>query len=170
MKRILISGAVLAVALGGAGVSQADRTSGFKVTGGGQIIADGVSGPGDTIAFQVQNIDGATGAEGSDAARGQVQSVQRADGAGRPTDKFHGEADCLVVVGKTARFAGQVRGATSLPFFRVDIVDNGQGGAAQENDMVLVQRADEPFDCDDSGETGDDSDLARGNVKIHESA
>lgn len=166
MKRLLVGGAVLALGIGSIGMAQAAPPSGAKVTGGGQIIADNVQGPGDTIAFQVQNINGATGDADSDAARGQVQSVER-EGAGRPTDKFHGEAACLVVVANTARFAGVVRGAGG-GFFRVDIVDNGQGDSSP-NDMVVVQRSTEPLDCDDDA-SGDETDLARGNVKIHQAS
>lgn len=160
MKRIVIGGAVLALALGSVSISQAEPPTGFKVTGGGQIIAEEVQGPGDTIAFQVQNTDGATGGSSdSDTARGQVQSVER-EGAGPPADKFHGEAQCLVVVGNTARFAGTTRDGG---FFRVDIIDSGDSG----NDMVAVQRSEDALDCED-GSNDMEMDLSRGNVKIHQ--
>lgn len=166
MKRILISTAVLGLAV--AGIGTATAAPDFdKVTGGGQIIDDGVTGPGDTIAFNAQE----TQADGDeDAARGQLQFVQRA-GAGRPEDKFHGEVTCLQVMDNVARIGGVITSGTR-GFFRVDLMDNGQGGMAADNDMIKIARdAEDPFTCTFSDDDDDNqNDLARGNVKVHDAA
>ncbi|MEX2290067.1 MAG: hypothetical protein WD794_07060 [Mycobacteriales bacterium] len=187
MKRTLISGAVLALAVGATGVAQAERPSGFKVTGGGQIIADGSGGgAGDTVGFNAQEIAG----DRDDAARGQFQYVPRGQSgnASAPTEKFHGVVTCLISGGEamaneeaeddgqynealtegSARFGGHLRDDPAT-FFTVDVTDNGQGGNA-EDDLILVRItaeacADNPEDEEDDAE--DLLRLGRGNVKIH---
>lgn len=187
MKRTLISGAVLALAIGATGVAQADKPSGFKVTGGGQIIADGSGGgAGDTVGFNAQRITG----ERDDAAQGQFQYVPRGEStnASAPAEKFHGVVTCLISGGEamaneeaeedgeynealtegSARFGGHLRDDPAT-FFTVDVTDNGQGGNA-EDDLILVRItaeacADNPEDEEEDAE--DLLRLGRGNVKIH---
>lgn len=137
-----------------------------KVTGGGQIIADGVRGPGDTIAFTAQGTEAADG-----GAKGQVQLNQRSTGT-----KIHGVVDCLSVLGEdrgTAVVGGTYRDNPGERF-RIYVVDNGQGAAA-EQDLVTFEAVDEEQDAEDGRgicEAEDDSfedlpTLGRGNVKIH---
>ena len=202
MKRTLVSATVLALAVAGGGAAQAAKPeqsgkpadSGYKVTGGGQIIAAGAQGAGDTVGFVAQEMDGDDAASpgGNDAARGQFQYVPRgaSTNASAPTEKFHGVVTCLLSGGEaqaneraeeddnveealaegSARFGGHVRNKDgSTQYFTVDVTDNGQGGAA-ENDAILVRFTSAP--CADNPEDEDMEAeellmLGRGNVKIH---
>lgn len=207
MKRTVISATVLALAMSGVGVSQAAKPentgkpaeSGFKVTGGGQIIAEGAQGAGDTVGFNAQELDGddPNSPDSDDAARGQFQYVPRGQSAGtnqEATEKFHGVVTCLISGGEAvaneeaegddyeeelaagmARFGGIVRGTGTgednpAVYFTVDVTDNGQGGSA-EDDLILVRITDAP--CADNPEDEEANDpegllrLGRGNVKIH---
>ena len=157
MKRIVISGAVLALAVGGAGVSQAEPAM-YKVTGGGQIIVDtdempAAGGPGETIAFNARSV-GAT-----EAANGQLQYNSH-DGV-----KFHGVVSCLVVEGPRATFAGVItKGDGEGEPFQVDVLDNGEG--AGSDDAILLTTP----DADDCSEPEDPTmQLGRGNVQVHKS-
>jgi hypothetical protein len=165
VKRILISTVVVGLAV--AGIGTATAAPDFdKVTGGGQIIADMTPGPGDTIAFNAQET---RASDDDDAARGQVQYVNR-DGAGSSEDKFHGEVTCLQVMGNVARIGGVITNGEA-GFFRIDLMDNGQGGTASDNDMIKLSRDTEPFTCDMSEEDDDDQmDLGRGNIQVHDAA
>ncbi len=199
MKRTIISAAVLALAIGGAGVSQAAKPAGqsnnggFKVTGGGQIIAEEARGAGDTVGFNAREVAGddprSTG-DDDDAARGQFQYVPRGQSTNEsaPEEKFHGVVTCLISGGEavrneqdeddnnveealaegSARFGGFLRDDPET-FFTVDVTDNGQGRNA-EDDMILVRLTDEP--CADNPEDENEEAeqmlrLGRGNVKIH---
>ena len=201
MKRVLVGGAVLAVGVAGVGVASAAKPaeSGFKVTGGGQIIAEDAQGAGDTVGFNAQELEGDDPAspDSDDAARGQFQYVPRGQSAGtnqEATEKFHGVVTCLISGGEAvaneeaeedqnyeeqltegmARFGGYVRGVTnddgSPVYFTVDVTDNGQGGNA-EDDLILVRITNQP--CADNPEDEQKEDpqellrLGRGNVKIH---
>lgn len=162
LKRIVVSGAVLALAIGGAGVASAEKPTGLKVTGGGQIIADSQGGgAGDTVGFVAQQT-----AEG---ARGQFQFVPRGESTNdsAPEEKFHGVVTCLESTGpNSARFGGTVRDGAQA--FTVDVTDNGQPNDG-EDDMILVRLTGAP--CADNPEgDGDEEELlrlGRGNVKIH---
>lgn len=165
LKRIVVSGAVVALAIGGAGVASAEKPTGFKVTGGGQIIADSQGGgAGDTVGFVAQQT-----AEG---ARGQFQYVPRGESTNdsAPDSKFHGVVTCLESTGtNSARFGGFVRDGQQA--FTVDVTDNGQGGDS-EDDLILVRFTGTP--CADNPENdGEDAEellrLGRGNVKVHNS-
>ncbi len=197
MKRTLISAAVLSLAVAGTGVASADKPSdkgndgagasqgGYKVTGGGQIIADGQQGAGDTVGFNAHRIG-----EGPDA-RGQFQFVPRGEStnASAPEEKFHGVVTCLssgteapateaaegdgnnaeALMPGSARFGGYLRDDPTK-FFTVDVTDNGQGASNTDGDMILVRLTSEP--CGDNPEQeGDEAEdmlkLGRGNVKIH---
>lgn len=167
------------------------KPSGFKVTGGGQIIADdSAQGAGDTVGFNAQEIVGDDPASEApnDAARGQFQYVPRGQGGpAAPAEKFHGVVTCLLSGGEAianeegeddefnealergmARFGGYLRDNPSQAF-TVDVSDNGQGGAA-ENDMILVRLTATPCADNPEDEDNDPDDLVRlgrGNVKIH---
>lgn len=193
MKRTVISATVLALAISGAGVSQAAKPadSGFKVTGGGQIIADDAeNGPGDTVGFVAQELEGDNPDTDApdDLARGQFQYVPRgaSENDSAPTEKFHGVVTCLISGGEavanemaemdpfeealmegSARFGGVIRGTNQA--FTVDVTDNGEGGDSRD-DMILVRLTGEP--CADNPEDEDTSAeemavLGRGNVTIH---
>lgn len=192
MKRTIISGAVLALAIAGMSTASAEKPAdagaegGYKVTGGGQIIADGARGAGDTVGFTAHEADTE---DDSTAARGQFQYVPRgaSDNASAPEEKFHGVVTCLISGGEaqaaeagepdmmenealqegSARFGGFVRGTTQA--FTVDVTDNGQGSAA-ESDMILVRLTSTPCADNPEDEENDPEELmrlGRGNVKIH---
>lgn len=165
MKRLVLSTAVLALAV--AGVSSATAAPAvYKVTGGGQTLV-GTTGAGTTIAFTAQS----AGSEGS-AAKGQFQ-LQFRDGA---KETVHGTVSCVVVVsdtddGGTAVIGGHSRSGEP---FRFDVVDGGEGKDAA--DMIRVSRGDAAMDgadqgsdtalCDEEQESAD-TDVARGNVQVH---
>lgn len=172
MKRIIVSAAVLSLAV--AGVSSAQAAPAVtKITGGGQTLVPAAGGAGDTVGFNAQ-VDEAGN------AKGQFQYVKR-NGAGNGTNQqvFHGEVTCAAVFpagdeGGMAAFGGSLRDGTP---FRVDVTDNGQG--AMGMDMILVRMGPDAEDSDGSGDTdlcdeGDRPDqlpaLNRGNVKIHKAA
>lgn len=197
MKRLLVGGAVLAVGIGGMGLSSAQAPTGFKVTGGGQIISEeseAEGGPGDTVGFNAQEIEGddpRSPGDDDDAARGQFQYVPRgeSEGTNQPADeKFHGVVTCLISGGEAveneeregdryeeelesgmARFGGYLRDNPTV-FFTVDVTDNGQGGDA-EDDLILVRLTKEPCADNPENEQKDEPEdllrLGRGNVKIH---
>ena len=165
MKRIVVSGAVVALAVSGVGMSQAAPAV-YKVTGGGQTLV-GTTGAGSTIAFTAQS----AGAEG-EAAKGQFQ-LQLRDGT---KETIHGEVSCVVVYSYTedggmAVIGGQSRDGED---FRFDVVDGGEGRDA--SDMIRVSRGGA---ARDGGDQGSDSALcdredeqaetafARGNVQVH---
>jgi hypothetical protein len=182
LKRVVVSTAVLALGIGGVGLAQAQ--SGFKVTGGGQALAtsDGssVRGPGDTYGFNAQDLDGNPM---TDAAKGQFTTIQRTSGAttarGRG-EQVRGEVNCLVPLSGgedgAARFGGVVRGqedAIDPLLFAVDVTDNGEGNAA--DDDMIVFRTFRQSELDDNENACDmepedeqeETILARGNVQIH---
>lgn len=204
LRNFLIAVAVLALAVPAAAVAAPpeDRgnggpPTGFKVTGGGQIISEAQEaegGPGDTVGFNAQEIEGddeRSPGDDDDAARGQFQYVPRPpeEGGNQPVnEKFHGVVTCLLSGGEAvaneeaegdeydeellsgmARFGGYFRDDPTR-FFTVDVTDNGQGGDA-EDDLILVRETDAP--CADNPEDEDTNNaedlarLGRGNVKIH---
>lgn len=171
LKRIVVSAAVLSLAVAGVSSAQAAPAV-FKVTGGGQLIEMGETGAGDTIAFSAQS----QGEEGADA-KGQFQYVDRTDGTGRGQEVVHGTVSCVVVFATEdgmpamAAIGGQSRDGED---FRIDVTDDGQGGDAM--DMISVRRGEDARDGEDDGEDTalcDAEDemaemsLGRGNVKIH---
>lgn len=146
IRKVLIAVAVLALAVPGvasaAKPQSAPAEGGFKVTGGGQIIADDqTSGPGDTVGFNAHELEGddpASPGDNDDLARGQFQYIQRGEdeGGNQPAnDSFHGVVTCLISGGEAvanetaegddeydegllsgmARFGGHVRGTGTGP-------------------------------------------------------
>jgi hypothetical protein len=173
---------ILALAIVPTGIAFAN--SDMKVTGGGQVIGGSqTGGPGDTIAFNAQQIgpfDGDTA-----PAKGQLQVNQRDPmGGGTPIVKFHGNVTCIrtfVYDNETPmdssddetyiRFGGyqKVRGQQTTTPFTVDTQDNGEG-ASGGNDMIFFRtRGDTEDPCDDSDPATQlrNSTLARGNVQQH---
>lgn len=181
IRNLLIAIAVLAIAVPGVASAAKPNASGFKVTGGGQIIADAsAGGAGDTVGFAAQEMDGddpASPGDDDDAARGQFQYVPRGESEGtnqEVTEKFHGVVTCLISGGEAeenenspddeqpeqveeeltsgmARFGGHFRDDPER-FFTVDVTDNGQGGES-EDDLILVRETDAP--CADNPEDED---------------
>ena len=168
MKRIVISGAVLALAIGGMGVGSA-APSQFKVTGGGQIIASSEAnsgGPGATLAFNARSIGAGP------AAQGQLQYN---DHLGL---KFHGQVACLVVQWedtddndetpdvRTARIAGTYTDADGAEEqFQLFIEDHDFGGPQSESEMLLFNPTAESSTCNQDVDATQE--LGRGNIVIH---
>ncbi|HEX2086502.1 MAG TPA: hypothetical protein VHF89_12525 [Solirubrobacteraceae bacterium] len=181
MRKFLV--VLFAVAVVPAGVAFAN--SDMKVTGGGQVIGSSqTAGPGDTIAFNAQQIGEFDMAVAP--AKGQLQVIQRDPaGGGKPQVKFHGDVTCIRTFTfdnntpadpsddeTFVRFGGnqQVRGKNTPTPFTVDVQDNGEGMAAMEADMIYFRtRGDTEDPCDDSDPATQlrNSTLARGNVQQH---
>ena len=168
MKRLVVGGAVLALGIGGMGLSQA-APAGEKVTGGGQILADNqTTGAGSTIAFNAQ--------QSADDIKGQVQYILRSGGTGKGQNARHGEITCVNVItpgdGGTARLGGIFEHDPAQSFV-IDVTDGGEG-AGDAADMISIREgeaADTDGDgdatCNDSGDFQDGVALGRGNVQIH---
>ncbi len=171
MKRVLISAAVVALAI--TGVTQASAAPAVtKITGGGQTLVPTTGGAGDTVGFNAQVDDAGN-------VKGQFQYVDRTGGTGQGQTVQHGTVTCATVftrpdgggAGGVAVFGGLLRDGVTP--FRVDVTDDGQGNKG--SDMILVQTGDAARDGSDDGEDRDlcdqedeDSlDLSRGNVTIH---
>jgi hypothetical protein len=162
VKRVLVGGAVLTLAIGGMGLAQAQQPSGYKVTGGGQIINEGASGPGDTLAFQAQQIEG----DDEDAARGQLQYNGR---TGDDPQKFHGLVTCLQVDGDFARLAGTKKSETGeTGFFRLIVHDVDNDGPQNGTEMLLFNPDADDANCDEVDDEDYENELGRGNIQIHE--
>jgi hypothetical protein len=160
IRNLLIAVAVLAIAV--PGLASAAAPSGFKVTGGGQIIEEGVQGPGDTVGFNAQEIEGddpASTQDKDDKARGQFQYVQRGEdetGNTPANDSFHGVVTCLISGGEAvaneedeanddedgyeeglesgmARFGGYIRGSDADGTPQYFTVDVNDGGQGSES-------------------------------------
>ena len=162
MKRLLVGGAVLALGIGSMGISQAAPAE-YKVTGGGQSFGfeAPVSGAGDTIGFNAQS---APTMDNEQAAKGQVQYVDREEG--KQVANIHGVVECLRVEGDRAVIGGRITRGGTEEFFQLDVLDSGQEDRG--TDMVVFQElATEPA-CDEQREFDEDPVLARGNVKIHQ--
>lgn len=169
-KHIAITALVLA-AVPSVAIAQSD---GLKVTGGGQVVAGGGNGggPGDTIAFNAQQTSPTANSNGSFPAKGQLQVVQHAPGAGAEQVKFHGTVTCIRTFtsqssGETyTRFGGTLRDGTP---FTTDTQDNGEG-ASGGNDVILFrtrQSGEDPCDTSDESTQLRSPTLARGNVQEH---
>jgi hypothetical protein len=182
MRKFLVAGLAFAIVP----ASLAFANSDMKVTGGGQVIADGSGGgPGDTIAFNAQQIGPFAGTPSVAPAKGQLQVNQRTPGAGgKPTVKFHGNVTCIrdfVDDNGTSdtsddeayiRFGGyqKLKGKQTAIPFTVDAQDNGEGMAALESDMIFFRQrneGDQPCDDSDTATSLRTSTLTRGNVQQH---
>jgi hypothetical protein len=152
VKLTLVCAAVAALAIP---IAASAGSGTDRATGGGQVLI-GTGGAGDTVAFTAQGT--------SEAARGEVQYVDREGGTGVGQTVRHGRVSCLRVEGNTAKIAGTWDQGGS---FQLLVVDNGEGALA-ENDLVTVQNAQDPTcdeeDDDDEGPTA----LARGNAQVYD--
>jgi hypothetical protein len=178
IRNLLIAVAVLAIVV--PGMASAAAPSGFKVTGGGQIIEEGVQGPGDTVGFNAQEVTGddpASTQDTDDAARGQFQYIQRGEdeeGNTPANDSFHGVVTCLISGSEAveneesedddeegyeegldegmARFGGYIRGsgADGTPQYFTVDVNDGGQGSESTGDFILVRLTEEP--CADNPE------------------
>ena len=156
MRTLVVAGLAFAAA---AAPATAGNTA-DKATGGGQILvsSDG-RGPGDTIAFTAQErADGTT--------VGNVNVIDRVQGAGGKGVHFKGDVTCIEAVGNTAKIGGvgELSDGTTTGFTLI-VTDNGEGSAAS-NDVITLQYTDDPT-CE--REDGDDDaavELARGNAQV----
>lgn len=105
--------------------------------GGGQVLLDpnaNAKGALDTIAFQAQRERGATDESG--LADGQLQVNRR---NGDTPVKFHGEIECLIVVGNKAYISGvQKNQEEEGTPFELYIEDGGQTSEGKGADSALV--------------------------------
>lgn len=175
MRRIILF--VLAFAVVPASVAVAE-SDGLKVTGGGQVIAGGSAGPGDTIAFTAQQVGTEESPDGGFPARGELQVQNRQAGNGQLKQRFHGVVTCITEVidddgNRFVRFGGyqKVRGQTTAQAFTVDTADNGEGSGASGSDMIYFRQRD-PGDqpCEEDTNPATElrtSELSRGNVQEH---
>lgn len=129
-----------------------------RATGGGQIMVGSDGGPGSTIAFTARGTE--------DAARGQVQYVNREDGAGKAQTVQHGTVSCLYVSGNTARIAGEWRDGSG-PFYMY-VKDNGQGSSTESDIVALTSVSDSQ--CADDPQDDPKWALARGNAQVHDAS
>lgn len=130
-----------------------------KATGGGQILvsSDG-RGPGDTIAFTAQRrTDG--------RVVGNVNVVDRVQGARGKGAHFKGTVTCIEAAGNTAKLGGIGTLDGAETGFTLIVTDNGEGANAG-NDVITLQYTDD-VTCE--REDGDDDaavELARGNAQV----
>jgi len=132
--------------------------NGDKVTGGGQVIFSEGDVKASTIAFTAQGT--------TDTAKGQVQFINRAAGAGRDQVKYHGVVDCLEVMDNYGIIGGYERGNTENRF-ALRVLDGGEPN--QGADMMQFDNETEDNAC---GESDYDEDpefsLARGNAQVRD--
>ena len=195
IRNFLIAVAVLAIAV--PGFANAEGGFKVTGGGQALATQDGssVRGPGDTYGFNAQDTDGDAGDEAKGQFQTIQRDADATTAKGKAIEggRFHGEVTCLVSLGDddpntpaTARFGGVVRGgdpaAPDALLFTVDVTDNGQGAEATASD-VIAYRTYRPSDADDPTQAGDqtpqnpcdydedrtdgETNLARGNVKIH---
>jgi hypothetical protein len=128
-----------------------------RVTGGGQTLI-GTTGAGNTIAFTAQG--------NSDAAKGQVQVVDRSGGTGQAQTKFHGIVDCLTVDGSMAEIYGH-KSEDPSDVFAVYVVDNGEGAMAENDIVALNDDPKSPCEIKDDDDKGT-MELGRGNAQVYD--
>lgn len=155
--------AMAGVALFALSSSLATAGNGDKVTGGGQTFL-GNSGKGSTIAFTAQQDSGA----GSSSAKGQVQFIDRSNGAGKNQVKYHGVVDCVEVDGTFGVIGGHKRG-DDTDRFSLRVVDNGEPN--QGADLIQFGEEEDNSTCGDGNDDEPPSmefSLARGNAKVRD--
>ena len=151
--------AVAALALVAASGVPASGGTTDKATGGGQILVSSTGhGPGDTIAFTAQRrTDG--------SVVGNVNVVDRVQGAGGKGVHFKGDVTCIEAVGNTAKIGGTGTLGDQATGFTLIVTDNGEGSRA-DNDAITLQYTND-VTCE--REDGDDDaavELARGNAQV----
>ena len=160
--------AVAGLALFAIPVSGAVAGNGDKATGGGKVLFSDDDVKASTIAFTAQGT--------TEAAKGQVQFIDRSAGAGRDQTKYHGVVDCIEVVGNAALIGGFRKGAEDPTDpddrFVLRVQDNGEPNQGQ--DMIQFDEETEQDAADTCGDDDDEDDLtpefalANGNVQVRE--
>jgi hypothetical protein len=147
--------AALAISSGSATAGNGD-----KVTGGGKVLFSTEDVKASTIAFTAQGT--------VDAAKGQVQLIDRSAGGGQSQTRFHGVVTCVETGDNFGVVSGYERGNPTGPEFLLRVIDNGQGAAA-EDDLIAFDQMTEENTC---GEGDDDDELsaalAKGNAKVRD--
>jgi hypothetical protein len=143
-----VAGAALALSGATAFATQEDAA-----TGGGQILVGTEGGAGDTIAFTAQGT--------ADAAKGQVQYVDREGGTGQGQTVAHGTVDCIDAQGSVARIAGTWRDGGTFGLY---VEDNGNGDGT---DIVALTPPNDT-NCADDPEEEKRTALARGNAQVRD--
>ena len=156
IRTLLIAAAVLSLAIPGF-ASAGSATD--RATGGGQVLFSTDGGAGNTIAFTAQGTE--------EAAKGQVQFIDRSAGTGRNQVKFHGLVTCIRVADNAAEIAGVERDSGEP--FNLRVVDNGEGAAA-DDDLIQFDNTVDTADCsdDDSDDEEPELALARGNAQVYD--
>ncbi len=127
-----------------------------QAMGGGQILFSTEGGAGSTIAFTAQGT--------AEAAKGQVQFIDRSGGKGRNQVKQHGEVTCIVVEGNVAKIGGVLRNGD---FFNLYVEDTGEGHG--NADVIFYDGMVDTPDCDFDTPSDDDlMALARGNAQVRD--
>jgi hypothetical protein len=159
LKKLLFVGiAVLVAVPATAALGETDRD---RVTGGGQVLVSSDGGVGDTIAFTAQAL-----VSGEEAARGEVQYVNREGGTGQGQEVLHGRVTCVTAEGTMAKIAGTWN--NDAGDFEILVVDNGEGALA-DDDIVTVQPEETSPQCDEDDDDDDgETALARGNAQVHD--
>ena len=142
-----VAGAALALSGASAFAGQEDAA-----TGGGQILVGTEGGAGDTIAFTAQGT--------TEAAKGQVQYVDREGGTGQGQTVMHGTVECIDVQGNEARIAGTWRDGGSFGLY---VQDNGEGDGS---DMIALTP--DLTGCESDRDDNDPTGLARGNAQVRD--
>ena len=160
MTPVFRTTAALAIVVLAAAAPVSAGSSADRATGGGQILV-GTRGPGDTIAFQAQQ-------RANGVVSGNVNVIDRVQGATGKGAHFRGDVTCLAVAGNTAKMAGvgRLQDGTQRGFTLI-VTDNGEGAAAN-NDLITLEYTDDPT-CE--REDGDDDaavELARGNAQVYD--
>lgn len=145
-----VSVAGVALALSGASAFAGQEDA---ATGGGQILVGTDGGAGDTIAFTAQGT--------AEAAKGQVQYVDREGGTGQSQTVEHGTVGCIDVQGSVARISGEWRDGGTFGLY---VEDNGNGDGT---DIVALTPVNEE-NCADDPEQENRTALARGNAQVRD--
>lgn len=158
MKRTIALAGIAALAF--AAPASAGQTD--KATGGGQILvsSDG-RGPGDTIAFTAQQRENGN-------VVGNVNVIDRVQGAGGKGAHFKGDVTCIEAVGNVAKIGGfgEFRDGASTGFILV-VTDNGEGANAG-NDTITLQYTDDVTCEREDGDNDGAVELARGNAQVRD--
>ena len=142
-----VAGAALAFTGSTAFAGQEDAA-----TGGGQILVGTDGGAGDTIAFTAQGT--------ADAAKGQVQYVDRTGGTGQGQTVKHGTVTCIDVQGNIARINGVWRDGGTFGLYVQDV---GEGDGSDV--IALTPKIEE---CEGDPDSGEKTALARGNAQVRD--
>ncbi len=164
IRHLAVAGVAALAAFPSAALAQEGTTD--KATGGGQVLFSDDDVKRSTIAFTAQN----TG-DGTSAAKGQVQFIDRSAGGGQNAVKFHGTVTCIVVEGNRAQIAGLRRGGdreTEGDTFELTVVDNGEPNRG--NDMIMFDNMDVDGQCEESEQDSDEPEiaLAKGNAQVRD--